>query len=361
MKKVLALVLAVVMVCTMALAVEINPANPADPGTTSPDSVAVSGNIKPGETVKLVLTDKDGKAVTPYLKDGKFVPANNVVTVTFAKGAEFVKSQGWVKLKGATTEDMNAYEYQITFKEDLTKVTDPKVAEIVISGVTFKATGYNLNTLLKATKNSEMLGYSYGYPKTTLTLTEGTDGYTGFANVTGGTVNVVESITNKKGEAVSAAEVEIKTGTYTLTYSLTKGMKFFATDKTIEFTEKDTGFKTSTIPVADITNLNNIAGKAVVALKENAGNNYKVYAKTVDGKVLSVAATNNDGVLSFSVPAMSRVIVTTDTLTVSGTAGTTTTPGTTTNPGTGANDVVGVAAALAVVALVSGAAISLKK
>ena len=358
MKKVLALVLAVVMVCTMALAVEINPANPADPGTTSPDSVAVSGNIKPGETVKLVLTDKDGKGVTPYLKDSKFVPANNVVTVTFAKGAEFVKSQGWVKLKGATTEDMSAYEYQITFKEDLTKVTDPKVAEIVISGVTFKATGYNLNTLLKATKNSEMLGYSYGYPKTTLTLTEGTDGYTGFANVTGGTVNVVESITNKKGEAVSAAEVEIKTGTYTLTYSLTKGMKFFTTDKTIEFTEKDTGFKT--VPLADITNTHNIAGKAVVALKENAGNNYKVYAKTVDGKVLSVAATNNDGVLSFSVPAMSRVIVTTDTLTVSGTAGTTTGT-TTTNPGTGANDVVGVAAALAVVALVSGAAISLKK
>ena len=39
----------------------------------------------------------------------------------------------------------------------------------------------------------------------------------------------------------------------------------------------------------------------------------------------------------------------------------TNTNGTTTNPGTGANDVVGVAAALAVVALVSGAAISLKK
>ena len=37
------------------------------------------------------------------------------------------------------------------------------------------------------------------------------------------------------------------------------------------------------------------------------------------------------------------------------------TTGSTTNPGTGANDVVGVAAALAVVALVSGAAISLKK
>ena len=44
-----------------------------------------------------------------------------------------------------------------------------------------------------------------------------------------------------------------------------------------------------------------------------------------------------------------------------GTAAGTTGTGTTTNPGTGANDVVGVAAALAVVALVSGAAISLKK
>ena len=43
------------------------------------------------------------------------------------------------------------------------------------------------------------------------------------------------------------------------------------------------------------------------------------------------------------------------------TTGTTGSTGTTTNPGTGANDVVGVAAALAVVALVSGAAISLKK
>ena len=57
---------------------------------------------------------------------------------------------------------------------------------------------------------------------------------------------------------------------------------------------------------------------------------------------------------------MSTVVITKDTLTTTGTTGTNTN-GTTTNPGTGANDVVGVAAALAVVALVSGAAISLKK
>ena len=101
--------------------------------------------------------------------------------------------------------------------------------------------------------------------------------------------------------------------------------------------------------------------KGEVALGVDANTVYKVYAKGVDGKVLSVAATNNDGVLTFNVPAMTTVLVTTETLTTTGTVGTTTTPGSTTNPGTGANDVVGVAAALAVVALVSGAAISLKK
>ena len=80
----------------------------------------------------------------------------------------------------------------------------------------------------------------------------------------------------------------------------------------------------------------------------------------MDGKVASIAATLNNGVLTFSVPALSTVIVTTDTMTVTATT-TSTETGTTTNPGTGANDIVGVAAALAVVALVSGAAISLKK
>ena len=93
-----------------------------------------------------------------------------------------------------------------------------------------------------------------------------------------------------------------------------------------------------------------------------ATTDYNVYAKGMDGKVSSVAATLKNGVLTFNVPALSTVIVTPDTLTVTATIpGTTTETGTTTNPGTGANDVVGVAAALAVVALVSGAAISLKK
>ena len=70
----------------------------------------------------------------------------------------------------------------------------------------------------------------------------------------------------------------------------------------------------------------------------------------------------DDGVATFKLPAYSALVAVDGTLTtVAAPAADTTATGTTTNPGTGANDVVGVAAALAVVALVSGAAISLKK
>ena len=86
---------------------------------------------------------------------------------------------------------------------------------------------------------------------------------------------------------------------------------------------------------------------------------YNAYSIAADGTVAKLNATLEDGVMTFSTP-VKAVVVVDGSMTTTATAGTTT-PGTTTNPGTGANDVVGVAAALAVVALVSGAAISLKK
>ena len=367
MKKVLAIVLAVVMVCTMALAVDIKPTDKeAVTGGSTPGTVKVLGNIKPGETVKVVLQKGSGENATDvdyYTKDDKFVPANNVVTVTFAKGAEYVQSQGWVKVVNDNGADKaTSYEYQIKFKSDLSKVADPEAAEIQISAITFKATGYNLVTLHKATKTEENLGYSYGYTKTPLNITVGSDSTTGYAPVPGN-VNVVETLSDGKKEVNT---LEVVDGV--MTYTLNKGMKIYKMDTTevvktsfVPATAEngDKGYTGTKDFCAPITNTLNLAAKAEVALGANANNTYKVYAKTADGKVLSVAATNNDGVLSFTVPAMSTFVITEDTLTTSGSTGTTT--GTTTNPGTGANDVVGVAAALAVVALVSGAAISLKK
>ena len=341
MKKVLALVLAVMMLCTMALAdvIILDPAKPVE----NPDTPATTYNVlNPGQTIAINL---DGAKAEYYVdKDGKFVPANNVVTVTFAKGAELVKSQGWVK-----TDDTH-YQYQITFKSDLTKAADVKVADIQISAISFKATGYNAVSVFKADKAEKYISYAFGYETNELTVAEGDTAI----DVLGGKINVVKTLTNKAGKEVATLEVELNG----MTYTLTKGMKFYALDEAIIFDAKDKGY-TGTSIKALYSNLWNVAAKVTLPLGTDANETYKVYAKTADGKVLSVAATTTDGVMSFTVPALSSVLVTKDTLTTSGTTGSTTTD--TTNPGTGANDVVGVAAALAVVALVSGAAISLKK
>ena len=143
--------------------------------------------------------------------------------------------------------------------------------------------------------------------------------------------------------------------------NLNKGASIYVANDTVDFATTDAGYEASNVK-AKIENAYNMAMTGVLEQTDvNAAKLYKVYAKGMDGKVASIAATLNNGVLTFNVPALSTVIVTTDNLTVTAASSTTGSTGTTTNPGTGANDVVGVAAALAVVALVSGAAISLKK
>ena len=86
---------------------------------------------------------------------------------------------------------------------------------------------------------------------------------------------------------------------------------------------------------------------------------YKLYAvDTTTGNVTLIPTTTDaKGITTAKVTSVGYMVLVKGELTATATP----TPGTTTNPGTGANDVVGVAAALAVVALVSGAAISLKK
>ena len=98
--------------------------------------------------------------------------------------------------------------------------------------------------------------------------------------------------------------------------------------------------------------------KAVTLTFDGAKDGYKMYMVNADGSVVDLNAKfDANKVLTATAVLTGPVIVTDKALTATGTAA----GSTTTNPGTGANDVVGVAAALAVVALVSGAAISLKK
>ena len=343
MKKVLALVLAVIMVCTMAMAVDVT--TTTTPSGTSAGPYAVA---KPGTSLEVSFNETtDG--IHFYLnKDGKFVPANNVVSVTFAKGGELVASQGWVKTgTGDTAAD---YEYLITLKQDLNRAADTKVADIQISAITFKSTGYDLVKVFAPTSAAGYMSFAYGYENVNVVLQE--DGTVSFD---AGKITTIASLLDKNGKEVNNLNVKLNG----MTYSFVKGQKVYSLASAIAAPT------TTGTPVATYQNLLNTTAKVVYEKGVNADTTYRVYAKGADGKVLSVVATTSDGVMSFTVPAMSYVIVTTEVLATSGTAstGTTTpaTPGTTTNPGTGANDVVGVAAALAVVALVSGAAISLKK
>ena len=345
MKKVLALVLAVIMVCTMAFALTIE--------TTTTPSGSTSGNYaiaNPGSSIEVSFTEATDTAkndgIHYYLKDGKFVPANNVVTVSFAKGADLVASQGWVKTGNDDTAA--SYKYLITLKQDLNRAADTTVADIQISGITFKSTGYDLVKVFAPTSATGYKSFAYGYEKVNVVLQE-----EGTATFAPGKVTVITSLLDKNGKEVSSLGVEMSG----MTYTFTKGQNVYSLATAVE-APATTGVATATYQ-----NLLNAPAKVAYEKGVNADTTYRVYAKGTDGKVMAVVATTTDGVMTFTVPAMSTVILTTEVLTTSGTIGSTTTnPGTTTtNPGTGANDVVGVAAALAVVALVSGAAISLKK
>ena len=341
MKKVLALVLAVIMVCTMAMAVDVT--TTTTPSGTSAGPYAVA---KPGTSLEVSFNETtDG--IHFYLnKDGKFVPANNVVSVTFAKGGELVASQGWVKTGNDDTAA--SYKYFINLKQDLNRVADTKVADIQISAITFKSTGYDLVKVFAPTSAAGYMSFAYGYENVNVVLQE--DGTVSFD---AGKITTIASLLDKNGKEVNNLNVKLNG----MTYSFVKGQKVYSLASAIAAPT------TTGTPVATYQNLLNTTAKVVYEKGVNADTTYRVYAKGADGKVLSVVATTSDGVMSFTVPAMSTVIVTTEVLATSGTAstGSTTPAGSTTNPGTGANDVVGVAAALAVVALVSGAAISLKK
>ena len=397
MKKVLALVLAVIMVCTMAMAVQIGGIgyDVADGAVTSNTYPVVPGGTKFYVNMSNAADTNASKPPHIYFdKDGKFVPSKNEVSISYAVGADLVASAGWVKLAAVVDTDLSqgivketcttgavSYQYQIALKNDFTRTADGKSFDFAISKITFTATGWEPVTLWKATDaNSVDDKVDVGYKVVGVNASAKKGQIINFTP-TAGVINKILSIAETTDgttidSAIWAIPGEFGSG-YTSTYAsiyayatLNKGANFYVASATKDFTGEDVVNGEASTPVntiALIKNVNNLPMTGV--LEQTEGNKattvYNVYAKGMDGKVSSVAATLKNGVLTFNVPALSTVIVTPDTMTVTATIpGATTTPGstgTTTNPGTGANDVVGVAAALAVVALVSGAAISLKK
>ena len=384
MKKVLALVLAVIMVCTMAFAVGIG--TTGSPAAT-PSSVPYA--IVPGGTNYFVIlsvgTDASGNAIGAnvyYDKDGKFVPEKNLIKVDYAAGADLVASAGWVKVTDSNAATAtnglvvdsahDAYQYQIVLKNDFARVADGKSFDFSISKITLTATGWEPQTLFKADEKdtNKQIKVDVGYEVKNVNVTATATGaqFTPFP----GYINNITSIAKSDGTLLNSATLvqpaatSPTNGSAYASATLNKGANVYVASATKAFTGEDVVNGNASTPVNTIALINNVYNLPMAGVLEqtggvNAGKIYNVYAKGMDGKVAAIPAALNNGVLTFNVPALSTVIVTTDTMTVTTTAATTTPGTTTTNPGTGANDIVGVAAALAVVALVSGAAISLKK
>ena len=388
MKKVLALVLAVIMVCTMAMAVEVGGTTTTTP---TPSTYQYSKVINPGQSIIFDTTDLATGLVDKDIEDGKIN-----VTVAFERGADKIASKGWVK-------DGSAWKYVLTTKESV--VAADGTPDIIIASIVVTKTGVyaplnemkftkteadgtvnyayiakadpvvpsmdhtNFETLkhiATETNNKTLsLGFDYGYGTGKIVLNENGNDFTANPTVAANILYTAEraAVANAKFSAVAGNVVTPFTYKYTLKAGETvmfnnigKVPTALTAPKALEALNKNLLGHDASI-VAQLES-EFMPSKAVTLAVDNAKDGYKMYMVKADGSVVDLNAKFDDNkVLTATATLTGPVIVTDKALTAVGT----TTPGTTTNPGTGANDVVGVAAALAVVALVSGAAISLKK
>ena len=387
MKKVLALVLAVVMVCTMAMAVSVGTATGYVPSTT-PASKAVRMNaIYPGMSLVFTSTELNAAGITKA--------SDYKVEVTFAKGAELIASQGWVETS------KGVFVYAINTKENATAVQDD-AADIVISAIKVTKLGQKAPVLdaKYTSKNADKeVTYAYaavaygevpaniasglGFEKLDDTTTvEGTVNKFAFAwdygynhdtlkIYDGQTITVAENTiyTIEKGDVTSAEVVtKDKTNGVEFSFTLKVGEKVsfvklgtlagLSTDATKALNDNADAKDAKYAAVAALEGAFVPAEKPVTIYVDGQKDGAALYLVDAKGAVKDLGAKfDANKVLTASAKLNGVVILTDKALTTTATTGT----GSTTNPGTGANDVVGVAAALAVVALVSGAAISLKK
>ena len=401
MKKVLALVLAVVMVCTMAMAVTVTGVTTA-PETTSANVNAAYREITPGEAIVFTRAELGVAENGVMNKDGTFAPEKNKVDVSFDKGSELIASKGWVKAK---LDGVLDYYYVITTKASDTAVLDD-TADIIINKVVVTKYGYDGDTTTRFAKKD-----TDGTTMLYMAFDKNLVGKTGMNELTNindkGFVKIDTELNNwqfylvfnygrhyDKDNPTLKASATTVYGTTNLTtdtvlYPVQKGDKvteksaiLVVTDETDSnsYAELKVGSKVYFVKVADYETNEKVqndlyakdatltdiikADTVVPATVEvniavnKAKEGYSLYMINADGSLKNLNAKIDDnGVLRATAKVTGPVVLSDKALT----SMSTTEPGTTTNPGTGANDVVGVAAALAVVALVSGAAISLKK
>ena len=389
MKKVLALVLAVIMVCTMAMAVEVN--TPTTPGNSTSD-YAYSVTLYPG---KSIIFDKADLGMTDVSDDDVKAGKYNV-DITFERGADFIASKGWVKTA-------TGYRYVLTAKDSVVAIDG--TPDIIISAIKVTKVGQNKTfysaqytdkladgtaTYATHTKDGKptvtaqdfkpmkdiadstngialCLGFDFGYEPGKIVIAKDGKSVTPDAFVENTLYSVVRTQEANAKSSVTLGKYATTENPFGYTYTLKAGETvMFANIGNVNIDNTTAAGKALNKNLLDrdatiVAKLENepMPNKAVSITVDGAKDGYKVYMVKADGSVVDLGATfNANKVLTATATLTGPVIVTDKAITA--TAASTGT-GSTTNPGTGANDVVGVAAALAVVALVSGAAISLKK
>ena len=387
MKKVLALVLAVIMVCTMAMAVEVN--TPTTPGNSTSD-YAYSVTLYPG---KSIIFDKADLGMTDVSDDDVKAGKYNV-DITFERGADFIASKGWVKTA-------TGYRYVLTAKDSVVAIDG--TPDIIISAIKVTKVGQNKTfysaqytdkladgtaTYATHTKDGKptvtaqdfkpmkdiadstngialCLGFDFGYEPGKIVIAKDGKSVTPDAFVENTLYSVVRTQEANAKSSVTLGKYATTENPFGYTYTLKAGETvMFANIGNVNIDNTTAAGKALNKNLLDrdatiVAKLENelMPNQAVSITVDGAKDGYKVYMVKADGSVVDLGATfNANKVLTATATLTGPVIVTDKAITA--TAAST---GTTTNPGTGANDVVGVAAALAVVALVSGAAISLKK
>ena len=384
MKKVLALVLAVIMVCTMAMAITIVDGSTVTVinsagfnGGTIPLNNAVPDDngyyyVQLGNNIFSFLYEAVNGS-NSYTADVAKKNSKNFKVTLNASGAEFVF-------------DTDGYGY-IRFKE-VDKPLDKK-ADISLTSLEVRlvAAGAGTSYFTVAAKDGELVVTKYVVKGNT--WYDGTD-VTAKGTAAGATAATFE-VNQKAAYDVGYTPNELNTdggcawgwnvGKKAVTVTLTNS-NVDATDTTVIGSVKVAKDEylnvTKQLKVADSITA---ADKAIAKVKDaraigyygglsvskdaswtiDQGDNFYLYTVNADGTFSASAFKFVDG-KGWTLTAKEMPLTVVTNVKMATVAGATTgTTGSTTNPGTGANDVVGVAAALAVVALVSGASISLKK
>ena len=356
MKKVLALVLAVIMVCTMAMAITITVPTPATAPTTTT-------GIEPGEiTLTAANIDKDGYFYV-QLHDNLFSAVN---------GADITEKNFKVAVS-TTPASTVVYSTDNHAYLKIANVDMPKdgKADFTINSLTITYLGNGTNVMTVGVKDGVLVVTDQKINGNTVakenlpTITDGTNpikaAYDVFyaTEVNSTDVGVTTPGWYKADGAAKTYTVSDVSSNPVATVKIAKNAFLKATY--VDVADYDTAKLIEAATKADGT----VSVAGGVTLSETAtftlnyGDNVYVYTLNEDGTVSTSPLKFVDG-KGWTMTGKTMPLTAVSTVKLATVAGTTT-PGTTTNPVTGANDVVGVAAALAVVALVSGAAISLKK